>query len=289
VNQAKLLDKKIRGIVAREREALGELITELKNLDSIRGCEDIGFKNLFEYLTRGLKYSNGAAQRRIDAARLAKDVPDLAEKLESGALDFHHVTTLSKAVRQVRKTRKVSAQEKCELIAKVQSESEGNTKQMVAEFFDLEVIYENKKSVQKDASVRMELTLSPELAQKIEQAQALISHAVPTKDLVCFLEYVSERIIKQKTQVPREYKKRIDSTATMAVNIPERVHRMVRNEQPACTNCGSTWFPQTDHRKSKWFGGTNEPNNLQTLCGPCNRAKYGREYQEISSIGLDLP
>lgn len=36
MNQAEVLDKKIRGIVAREREALGELITELKNLDSIR-------------------------------------------------------------------------------------------------------------------------------------------------------------------------------------------------------------------------------------------------------------
>lgn len=245
---------------------------------------------MFDYLTRGLNYSNGAAQRRIDAARLAKDVPDLAEKLESGVLDFHHVTTLSKAVRQVRKARKVSAREKCELIEKVQSESESKTKQMVAEFFDLEVIYETKKSVQKDSSIRIELTLSQELAQKIEQAQALISHAVPTKDLASFLEYVSETIIKQKTQPPREYKKRNESTATMAVNsmgnIPERVHRMVRNEQPACTNCGSIWFPQTDHRKSKWAGGTNEPNNLQTLCGPCNRAKYIREKQEISTLIL---
>jgi 5-methylcytosine-specific restriction endonuclease McrA len=124
----------------------------------------------------------------------------------------------------------------------------------------------------------------------ITRAQALISHAVPTKDLVSFLEYVSEKIIKQKTQPPREYKKRSDSTATMAVNstsnIPERVHRKIRNEQPACGDCGSTWFPQTDHRKSKWAGGTNTANNLQTLCGPCNRTKYVREKQEISAITI---
>jgi hypothetical protein len=84
--------------VAREREALGELITELKNLDSIRGCDDIGFKNLFDYLTRGLKYSNGAAQRRIDAARLAKDVQYFAECY----LGFSH-SLLVQLIRRIRR------------------------------------------------------------------------------------------------------------------------------------------------------------------------------------------
>jgi len=281
MHKAKELDQKIRGIVAREREALGELITELKNLDAIRGYLTLGFNSMFEYLTKGLSYSNGAAQRRIDAARLAKDVPDLVEKLEAGTLDFHHVTAVSKAIRQVRKSRRVSSEEKSQLIAKVQSEAEAKTKQIVAEFFDLDVVYETKKTVQKDSSVRVELTLSQELLQKVEQAQALISHAVPTKDLTSFLEYVSERIIKQKTQVPRDYKK---STAIVAVKVPERVHRTVRNESPACVNCGSTWFPQTDHRKSKWAGGSDDPGNLQTLCGPCNRAKYFHEKQSEADL-----
>jgi hypothetical protein len=210
MNQSLVHDQKIRSIVAREREALAELITELKNLDAINGYIDLGFNSLFDYLTKGIGYSAGAAQRRIDAARLAKDVPDLPEKLESGALDFHHITTVSKAVRQTRKTKKISAQEKCEIIEKLQCESESKTKQMVAEFFDLEVIYETKQSVQKDSSVRVELTLSQELAQKIEQAQALVSHSVPTKDLVSFLEYVSDKIIKQKAQPAREQKRTAD-------------------------------------------------------------------------------
>ena len=88
---------------------------------------------------------------------------------------------------------------------------------MVAEFFDIEVIHETKRSVQRDSSVRIELTISQELAQKIEQAQALVSHSVPTRDLTSFLEYVSEKIIKQKTDLPRASKGRQTATRTTAV------------------------------------------------------------------------
>lgn len=208
--------------------------------------------------------------------------------MESGALDFHHVATVSKAIRQIKKTRKVTAKEKCELIEKLQSKNESTTKQMVAEFFDLEVIQETKKSVQTDSSVRIEITISSELAQKLEQAQGLMSHAVPAKNLPLFLEYLCDKIIKQKTAKPRESKK---STSMMEARdvapskpIPQRAHRIVRNQQIACNNRGSMWFPQTDHKKSRWAGGTNNIENLQTLCGPCNRAKYRREWDEVAAI-----
>lgn len=282
MTKAQTLDQKIRFITAREREALSELIVELKNLDSFKGYIELGYSSLFDYLTKRLSYSAGAAQRRIDAARLLKDVPELTGKLESGTLDLHHVTTVSKAVRQVQKIRKITTKEKCELIEKIEAKTEAQTQQAVAQHFNLPSIHETKKKTQRDHSVRIELTLSPELARQIEQAQGLVSHAVPTKDLVSFLDYVSKAIIKQKMKPPR-------STTTMAVKVdskvvPQRVHRVLRGEQPACKNCGSIWFLQTDHKKAKWLGGGNDQSNLQTLCGPCNRAKYEREKQELRAL-----
>lgn len=337
MRQAQIIDQKIRSIAQREREALAELLIELRELEVIRGYEELGFTSLFNYLTKGVGYSNGAAQRRIDATRLSKDVPDLGERLQSGELDLHHVTTVSKAVRQAVKSRKVSAQEKREIIESLKGQSEAETQHVVAQFFDLEVITETRRSVQKDESVRFEITVSREVAEMIERAQALVSHAVPSKNLAEFLEYVSQKIIQQKSQPPRERKQKVKSTATtavesvanamMAVNptssvttaaksastvvepvataalaiaptavtaavepaafteaidssaqrIPEHLHRKIRSEQPACVRCGCSWFPQTDHRRARWLGGTNARENLQTLCGPCNRAKYRRE------------
>lgn len=299
MKRVQVLDQEIRSIAQRERGAIAELILKLKEMDSLQGYRELGFDSLYDYLTRGIGYSSGSAQRRIDAARLSKDVPEVIEKFSAGTLDFHHVSTMSKAIRQIKKKRKVSTKEKSELFERLECKTESKTKQMVAEFFDLPVIFETKKSIQKDSSVRIEITISQELADKIEQAQALISHSVPTKDLACFLDYVAEKIIKQKAQKPKERK---PSTA-MAVRVgeapspeiaavdiakpvPQRLHRTVRSEGSACARCGSAWFPQTDHVKSRWTGGKNNIQNLQTLCGPCNRAKYQREWDEVRAITI---
>jgi hypothetical protein len=330
-----VLDQKIQSLVQREREALEELVVELFHLDAVRGFEQFGHNNLFNYLTKRIGYSAGTAQRRIDACRLLKDVPELGAKIGSGALDLHHLTTVSKAIRQVGKTRKISVKEKREVLMQIEKCSEASTQQKVASFFDLEVITQTKRSVQKDSSVRYEISVTSKVAEMIEQAQALVSHAVPTKNLADYLEYVSARIIKEKSQPARANVKKCairanpaesstamvaignskanqkvelnNSTAIMAVKvaspvgepiekpigkpinkqtlappttanpIPKHLHREVRHAQPECVNCGTRWFPQTDHRMAKWSGGTNERENLQTLCGPCNRAKYRRE------------
>jgi hypothetical protein len=72
MTNAQLIDAKIRTIAQREREALAELIEEIRQLDLIRGYEPLGFSSLFDYLTKGVGYSSGAAQRRIDACRLVR-------------------------------------------------------------------------------------------------------------------------------------------------------------------------------------------------------------------------
>ena len=43
-----------------------------------------------------------------------------------------------------------------------------------------------------------------------------------------------------------------------------------------CAQCGSTDEPQIDHIKPWSKGGTHNLDNLQLLCGPCNRAKGDR-------------
>lgn len=321
MNQVKILDENIRSIVARERSALSELIAELRKLDKIRGYEKLGFGSLFDYLVKGVGYSAGAAQRRIDATRLSAEVPGLGDKLRAGALDLYHVTLVSRAVRQARRKRDVLPHEKREILARLEGEAETKSQFLVAEYFDLDVISESRCRVQKDKSVRLETTVSAEVAELIEEAQALVSHAVPTKDIGAFLEYVSKKIIKEKKSMPagksetgrasgygnvtatvavRESDAMATGTAMVAVaarsnsnsratpaRVPQNHHRIIRSRQPHCAHCGSRWFLQTDHIVSRSRGGGHALENLQTLCGPCNRAKYRADmsaFQPASSL-----
>lgn len=187
----------------------------------------------------------------------------------------------------------------------------------MATFFDLPIRQETVSKTQSDESVRVELTLSKELHDKIQRAQELLSHSLPSGDLVQFLEFVSERIIKQKTslrnkkedvknesrsgwkkekakETKKEMKQNYKSmdhnisehepgfTATVAVRAS--TYKNILMEQKCCQfkdatgkQCNSRWHLQVDHIQPRWAGGGNEIENLQILCAQHNRLKYRKE------------
>ena len=56
--------------------------------------------------------------------------------------------------------------------------------------------------------------------------------------------------------------------------IPDDVKQYVwLRDGGRCTHCGSTAELQFDHVIPVSMGGSSEPENLQILCGPCNRRK----------------
>lgn len=56
--------------------------------------------------------------------------------------------------------------------------------------------------------------------------------------------------------------------------IPDDVKQYVwTRDQGRCQSCGSTTELQFDHIIPLAMNGSNDENNLQLLCGPCNRSK----------------
>ena len=207
------LDQRMKTLAQKERDVLHEVLLTIKEIDSRKTYLELGFASLFEYLVQGIGYSEGSAQRRIDAARLLKEVPQMAEKIQSGEIKLNQISLLQKAAREVFKTQsvKVSAQDKMELLNNLSSKSHSESQKEIASFFDLPVIEDAKQKVQGNESVRLEFTLSKEAFKKLKEAQEHLSHSVSTTDLATFLEYVCDKIIKQKTSTK-------PSTATVAVN-----------------------------------------------------------------------
>ncbi len=195
------LDQKIKSLAAREKQLLHEILLTIQEMDARKMYLDLGFSNLFSYLTTGVGYSEGAAQRRIDAARLLREIPEIGAKIQTGEIQLNQISLLQKTVRQVMKTQKqkVNTTQKKEILQQLSCLNHSQSQQKISEFFDLPILTEVKRQTQADASVRLEVTLSKELFQKIEQAQQLLSHQIPSGDLVQYLEYVTDQVIKHYT------------------------------------------------------------------------------------------
>jgi hypothetical protein len=89
---------RLAGLLAREREALAQFISELAEFDVQRCWESLGYPSLFEFLTRELRLSRGAAFYRTKAVGLVQRYPEVLEALREGKLYINSVAELARVV-----------------------------------------------------------------------------------------------------------------------------------------------------------------------------------------------
>jgi hypothetical protein len=65
-------------LVKSERKITREILELIRLAEHQRLPEELGFKDTYDWLIRGHRYSGGAAHRRVQAARLLRDVPEVA-------------------------------------------------------------------------------------------------------------------------------------------------------------------------------------------------------------------
>ena len=89
--------------VARERRITTRILKLLRQVQDGRYYLDLGYSSLFDFAVRELGYAQDAAARRIGAMRLMADVPQIEEKIETGALSLSVVTEATKFLRAEKK------------------------------------------------------------------------------------------------------------------------------------------------------------------------------------------
>ncbi len=265
------LDYKIKSLAQQERELLREVLEYIKEADTRRIYLDLAFPSMFSYLVEGCGYSAGAAQRRIDAARLLRIEPQLAEKIQSGEINLGQVSLLQKAIREKDKIAKVTSEEKRNLIAKLSQKTLPQTQRIISSELELEIKECPRETYQKNESVRLEVTLTKEQWEKLKEARELASNATQSNDWSVLFEYLADRLIRQKK-----------STATVAVK-SVTLKRAILNRDQSCQFqsegkiCGSRWNLNIDHIRPRWAGGGNAKDNLRVLCQKHNNHLYRQQ------------
>ena len=89
-------------LAGRERQATADLIAALAELDARRLYLGAGCSSLFTYCTQVLHLSEHAAYGRIEAARLARRIPEVIGRMADGSLTLTAVCLLGPVLTDAR-------------------------------------------------------------------------------------------------------------------------------------------------------------------------------------------
>lgn len=90
----------LKRLVAVERESTVDVLRHLAEIDRRRAVENTATPSLYVYCVRELGYAEGAAYRRIRAARCARDFPRVYVLLRRGRLTLTTVSLLAPHLRR---------------------------------------------------------------------------------------------------------------------------------------------------------------------------------------------
>jgi 5-methylcytosine-specific restriction endonuclease McrA len=294
-------------LVKTERKITHEILLCIQRLDSTKAYAELGYSSLFDYLVAGQKYSEGSAQRRISAARLLREVPEIQEKIQEGALNLTQLAKLSIAVKQEQKKtgQIVSTTEKKEILMQLENKNSLETEHLL----DRELQYSpqpQEKLVAKNEDYYLTIKLSQIQLEKLKKAQAILSHSYPNGNYSDIIEAMCEKVIEKKEAAPKGPRKdsKIPATAittkvtavTAATSptktktsfrafIPTATQKYVSHKAQHCCEyvstetkrrCGTRYQLQIDHRIPLAKGGGNNPENLRLLCRTHNLAEARR-------------
>ncbi|MBY0316202.1 MAG: HNH endonuclease [Bdellovibrionales bacterium] len=308
--------------VASERKMTAEIIRYIAEIDRRRLFIEKGFTSLFDYLTREIGYSPGSAMRRIDAARLLQEMPEVIVKFENGDITLSQATQVQKASRDQKRIKNthLTPHDNRELFTQIEKLSQKETEQIIAHRLNIPVPKYEKELLHKDNSVTLTLTLTQEQMVILEKAQDMIAHTGANANWADTLTYLAKKELARRTHIrsPKNPKRAPKSTAVAEVNdgiasetsetirskrdptpqalrrryISQTIRKKLLHPNAVCAykdqngkSCDNRRFLQLDHIQSWSRGGNNTVDNLQVLCGVHNRLKY-RSEMAINLKGL---
>jgi hypothetical protein len=247
---------KLKQSVANEKSLTLEVIKLLSELDRRRYYLELGFSSLFDFATRDLCYEEGAAVRRIQAARLLTEIPEIEVKIASGELGL---SSISQAVSFFRKSK---TEDKRHVLEKLSYKSARQTAKILADLHPELAQPEKLRELGND-KIELKITITEELHQKLNALKSELSHINPSMNYAELLEILVDKVNKQP--VP----KKSPPTERVTKSIPAEVKRQVfQRDNGKCTypNCHSKHLLQYDHIKPKTFEGQHSIDNLRLLC-----------------------
>ncbi|MGZ3799932.1 MAG: HNH endonuclease [Bdellovibrio sp.] len=284
------LEFQLKNLVAKERKLLHVILEHIKEVDVRKIYLERAYSSLYEYLVKELGYSGSAAMRRLEAARLLKEVPALAEKIQEGSVNLSQIGELSRALKEKEKTsgKKISCTQKEELVAIITGKTTHETQKELSLALDVQPKNHDSQRMQQDESIRLEITLTKEQYQKLmtckDLAAGSLYQAKKDSSLSSLIEILADQYLAKKmkpeTDIPTKTK-----TKTKTTNPKNRVKFTAKTvsetERVIKNRVNKTLTPKTLTPK------TRKAVLSRDLCCQFKDQKTGRQCRSTYALQVD--
>ncbi len=195
-----LLEVRLKKLVSSERKITHLVLQYIAEIDRRKLYLQRAYSSLFEFMVKEHGYSAAAAMRRIEGARLLIQIPEVSEKLESGALNLSQVALVQRAEREYKKETKsdIPIETKRELLSRIENQTQAKSEALISQELGISIVTKNKLTHHKDESVTLAITLTKEQLNALEQVWAMLSHAVPEKNWASLISYLAQKEISRR-------------------------------------------------------------------------------------------
>jgi 5-methylcytosine-specific restriction endonuclease McrA len=270
---------RIAFLAKEERRITLDVLLHLKEIDRRRLHLDRGYSSLYEYALKELRYSEGAAYRRVQAMRLLKDMPEVEEKISSGQLSLSTASKIQSAAKDQPKEAKL------ELVQQLEGRSAREVDRHLAKDKPAREIVRWISS--EEVELKVQISKGP--FQNLEELKAIRSNAVTGTPYSKLMEDLIELGQDRWNPLRRTASttRRSSASSLNPRNLPPSLRMEIwRRDGNQCTyvdpktgrRCQSKSFLHIDHILPVALGGKAEPGNLRLLCAQHNQHRAERTF-----------
>jgi hypothetical protein len=287
---------------------LAKLLLLLIEIEDRRLDLKTAHPSLYAFCRTRLGMSDGAAHRRIIAARLVKRFPRLLARIESGDIALSSLVLLNKHLDEnnldevIGLASRKSKREVEEIVARLAPRPDVPAEiSVIAEQRVLSVLptattppAESRIEPLAEERYKVQLTASRELREKLERAIDLMRHRNPSGDLATVVESGVELLIEklEKERLGKTSRPKRGLRGAKRGRVTNAVRRQVAaRDAEQCVyrdakgnRCSEKGFLEFDHRQVRARGGSDNAPNIRMLCRGHNRLHaeevFGKEHVE---------
>jgi hypothetical protein len=265
-------------LASEERRIISWMLENLREIERRKLYADKGYGSLFLYCVKVLKYSEPSAQRRIDAMRLSRDLPEVREKVKSGEMSLSVASQLQSFFRREAKAQMpIATSEKQKILNQVLGKSSRETeRELLSLSSQPEIHYQEKVRPVTPELSEIRFAANPSQMALFEKARGLLAHTSPNLSWAELFEKVTELALQalDPARKPRRSvsptRKKMEEGRTPSAALSREVWQ---RDQGKCRVCRSSYGLEIDHINPWALGGPTTLENLRLLCRNCNQRK----------------